>query len=556
MEKYSDIKRDLNKLKEDQRQKKITVLEWVDYEKLFQESINNETGFLIDDKIDYYSYFDRKDKEGVLELTYLNSIFSYKWGITDYDSVKVLDLLYSCNCGTLRGVDKLGETCFNCGTKVERIKEKEHGWFVLDFHKIIHPFILYMLKEENSKIERKVRKSNKKKAQEENENEEVEVTEEDEERAVLGLSEEEEKKIEEKPKKKRRGRKKIKNDDLPSGSKKCYSLMEALDLDKLDIKWKDILFEEDSKLEQFVLENFSKEKADLIMKYKDIWYTSKIKVIPRKYRYIKLDEVEVIGTNTIEKHPMNTSYMNISQSVRALNEPYNRPSVEIEDHLKFISHEIANICYLIFYDIGHDKYKYIRGEMYGRKFTNSARLVIEAITSDEYDDIDVCELPVEVFRNIYPSEIYKAGTKLKIPPAKLKDLTSEGYTTTEEDIDLLINDIFPLCEELVAYVNREPDIYVTSMYGLKVKKLTRDMALRIPIFILPSMVADFDGDVLSVIAWETPQERKRIYETLGVKKSCIDTFKVCCDKSIGPNNNLQIILYKGFSKPIELEEIS
>ena len=64
-----------------------------------------------------------------------------------------------------------------------------------------------------------------------------------------------------------------------------------------------------------------------------------------------------------------------------------------------------------------------------------------------------------------------------------------------------------------------------------------------------------DGDVLSVITWETPSMRKRIESTLGIKRAIIDTFAVKYNGAIGPNNNTAILLYKGFSKPIKLKKV-
>lgn len=65
-----------------------------------------------------------------------------------------------------------------------------------------------------------------------------------------------------------------------------------------------------------------------------------------------------------------------------------------------------------------------------------------------------------------------------------------------------------------------------------------------------------DGDVFSIITWETAEHRKRIFETLGVERVLIDTFRVSHNSDIGPNNNGAVLLYKGFSKPIKLKKLN
>ena len=145
---------------------------------------------------------------------------------------------------------------------------------------------------------------------------------------------------------------------------------------------------------------------------------------------------------------------------------------------------------------------------------------------------------------------------MKIPPVRLRNLMDVDYPITEEDRNLLKYEIFPRVKNPVVYTNREPDIYIPSITSLRVHSLIDDMVLRIPFFILPAINGDFDGDVLSVITWSTAEMRKRIFETLGIKKSIIDTFDVAYNESIGPNNNTAVLLYKGFNKPIKLTKVT
>ena len=54
----------------------------------------------------------------------------------------------------------------------------------------------------------------------------------------------------------------------------------------------------------------------------------------------------------------------------------------------------------------------------------------------------------------------------------------------------------------------------------------------------------------------TPEKRRRIYESLGIKKSLIDTVKIKYnDGAASPNNNAGIVMWKGFRYDAEIEEI-
>lgn len=60
-----------------------------------------------------------------------------------------------------------------------------------------------------------------------------------------------------------------------------------------------------------------------------------------------------------------------------------------------------------------------------------------------------------------------------------------------------------------------------------------------------------------VVNYGTPEKRRRIYESLGLKKSLIDTVKIKYhDGAASPNNNAGIVMWKGFRYDAEIEEIS
>ena len=64
------------------------------------------------------------------------------------------------------------------------------------------------------------------------------------------------------------------------------------------------------------------------------------------------------------------------------------------------------------------------------------------------------------------------------------------------------------------------------------------------------------GDALFVINYGTPAKRKRIYESLGVMKSLIDTVDIkMSGVAAMPNNNKGVVMWKGFKYDAEIEEI-
>lgn len=65
------------------------------------------------------------------------------------------------------------------------------------------------------------------------------------------------------------------------------------------------------------------------------------------------------------------------------------------------------------------------------------------------------------------------------------------------------------------------------------------------------------GDALFVINYGTPAKRKRIYESLGVMKSLIDTVGIKMSSVAAvPNNNKGVVMWKGFRYDAEIEEIN
>ena len=330
------------------------------------------------------------------------------------------------------------------------------------------------------------------------------------------------------------------------------TLMDALDKNKLEFTWKDLIYDNNSEvIEEFVLK-YMKNSKDLILKYKDRLFTSKILVMSKNYRFFKVSETLKIPE--IDMHKLNTYYIEISNTVKTLNS--NKFGIEevIIPKLKTIMKTQAVILESIWSEIAANKRSLWRAEVYGRRFPNSARLIIEPIIDENIHSIDGVQIPLDIFRVIFPHDIKKILKKKKIHPNKIHNYLDPDYVLTEEERILMRDVVFPLVEHPYLYINREPSMYMTSILGMKVHSLIDEMVMRIPFFVLPAIAGDFDGDVLAVIAWEKPAERLRIFEALGPQASVIDTKTIKYNSDIGPNNNTAVLLYKGFSCDSILKE--
>lgn len=505
MSRKIDLSQELERIRKERADLEITKVMLQNYDESFKASIDEGYGFIIDENIDYNEYFRKSKVEDIKKITEENSIYSYKYGISISDEERVIDKMYSCNCGKLTGVENLDYICNVCHSPVTRLEPKKIGWLILNGgYKIIHPFILYILFVENSPIEKLDRKSAKKEKEKASlakrsqaiAEENKEATEEDEiedDRNYNPLAEEEEdikeNEIEEVKEEEEEVPKKKKEKKKPK-VKKYYTLIEALNSKKLDFTWEDILNPNGEKLELFIAK-YLRKKYDVLMLYRNIWYTNKIEVISKNYRFLSVFEVEVAGANKIVNHNINVLYQDISASVMHLNgSPLENPRSWVIDQLKAICNAQAKIGNYIFQEIGSSKKSHIRAEIYGKRYTFSGRLVIESIVDPKITRIDVCQVPIDYFRSTFINDILTIGKKLQIDPVRLRNLMDIDYVLTDEDRRLLKDTIFPLVEEPVLYVNREPDIYVTSILGLRIHSLIDEMVLRVPFFILPSISGD------------------------------------------------------------------
>lgn len=489
---------------------KALTVHFMDCEKEFQNSVFGEKGdgFILDDSIDYgEDYFKKLTFDKIKDLYRKNSIYSHKFGLTLQEDSDVIATMYSCKCGNLIGLDHLDEVCPVCGTIVDRARFKEVGWFYIKPQhnitgkpvKVLHPYLCYLICTVNGgSLARRLD-----------------------------------------------GRL---NQRMGKGKKNNDKKLQPIE----DFTWRDLFFSK-KKLKDFV-NKYMKANAELINMYDDVWYTNAIPVISKSFRPLKVKNR--LGIPKLDTKDLNTEYQVVSECINAINSNPNMIEEQLVNKLKSIVHTMGNICEILTDEIGDGKKSTWRGEVIAPRLDNSARLIIEPIIDTSIHEVDVVQLPLDCFRVIFSSDVEKICKKLRVAPNKIRDLVDMNYELEPDERIFIREQVFPRVQAPYVYISREPCIYMTSVLGVRVHSLIDEMVMRIPIFILPPLSADYDGDALFVINYGTPAKRKRIYESLGITKSLIDTVDIKMSSVAAmPNNNKGVVMWKGFRYDAEIEEI-
>ena len=423
---------------------KALTIHFMDCEKEFEDSVFGKKGdgFILDDQIDYgEEFFKKLTFDKITELYSLNSIYSYKFGLTKDDDVELLANMYSCKCGHVIGLDHLDEMCPICETIVDRARFKEKGWFYIKPQqnitgkdiKILHPYICHLLYSANGG------------------------------NIVTRLN--------------------------GSTSKKVYKKTPKKKLPPItDFTWNDLFFRPD-KLDEF-LKKYLKSHYELISMYRDRWYTNAIPVISKKFRPLQVKNQ--LGLPKLESKDLNTEYQILSEAIGSINANPDMFEEQLVNKLKSITSTIANITSIITDEVGAGKKSTWRGEIIAPRIDNSARLVIEPIVDTTIHEIEVVQLPLDTFRVIFSGDVEKICKELRVAPNKIRDLIDLNYVCTKEERLFIREHVFPRVEDTYVYISREPCIYLTSVLGLRIHSLIDEMVMRVPFFLLPALAGDFD----------------------------------------------------------------
>ena len=489
----------------------VIALRFMDLEKEFKLSIEKyNSGFVLDDSINYHKefYATKNPADGLKILQSMDSIYSYKFGISSSDDESIIPRMYSCKCGRTYGMDNIGINCPHCDTPVKRTRDKNVGWFVLNQERVFNPLLCSFIM--NEKI-----KSPKTEKQE-----------------------------------------------------TIYSLLNSGELLKSDGEpwtWDDILWNErdgeySGKLFEFAKKYFKTKIKELFTIYPDwrSWFTRYIPVISKNFRFVVISDSNFDGISEVDQHKLNPEYIEISYAVNDLNTRYeelsmikNRKINKVKEIIKCL----ANIVKIVEAEFLDGK-KAIIQEQYSRRTNNSGRLIMVPLHDEKYYGVDNCIISIDYFRSVFRKDVVRACKELKIDPRRIKKLTNVDYSLTPEDRKLIHEEVFPRIKNKYQYINREPAIYMTSALVMKIVALTDTYTIQVPFFILEAIAGDFDGDIQQCISHENASDRLRMYETMSPKRRIIDTRLIKWNSKFGPSNNCSILLYKGFYKKGTLKKIN
>lgn len=173
----------------------------------------------------------------------------------------------------------------------------------------------------------------------------------------------------------------------------------------------------------------------------------------------------------------------------------------------------------IFQEI-NSKYGHIRSEILGGQINFSARNVIIPDVNLKADEI---RLGYTTFLELYKYQIIHLLTKINDwTPYEAHDMWFRSSVTYNEQMFQLMSYMVDTLN-LKVFINRNPTINYGSLLTMKivsVKKTTGgDYTMSLPIQILPSLNADFDGDVLNIVALMTKELQREFDKGFNPRKT-------------------------------------
>lgn len=506
----------------------------LDWDADFEETMENHTGFLIDTSIDYKEYLNAKDLEKIKDIFSLDGIYSYKFGMSNQinNNDDILKKSYTCRCHATYGLENLDKVCDKCNTYVRKSIPYRHGWIDLGSHKILHPNLCWVLMTTYREVLLADNKSD--------------ITVSDDNITTDELNSDDDDMIITPVSKKNVGHRDEKN---------RYSLFQLLSKRKLKYNWEDILYK--GKLRAFLETYFPNKYKEFDTLLKGKFFVSKIPVLSSEYRPIKI--TACLSMPDITQNPYNVRYMDITECAKQLLNKSNVFVTAIKiNYLVDIMKNVGQIVMDLKHTVGGNKKAHLRGEIYSRRYYNSGRLVLEPIIEKGSFRLDEVHIPLDFFRGIYNDAILKIidDHYPLISPKQRSRLIDVDQVLTLPERDFIRNDIFPKIEDPYISIHREPCIYITSVLGMRVTKLTdEEMVLRVPFVVLPAIAGDFDGDVLAIISWMDVNDRRRAYQVLNPMKSIVDTMHIKYNSNVGQSNNPAVLLYKGFARDAVVERV-
>jgi len=519
-------------------------LRFTDLEKLYRDDIyENDNGFIIDTSIDYMTKMADIDT-----LISSHSIYHHKYDIPEISgtNIDVMKYLYRCDCGESTGHFNYGKECPKCQSLVTK---KTHnfdyrGWFTMPKYngkalKIINPHVMALMVKYMSTVI---------------------LTSAD----SLGMNVN--KRINDSFRVCNCGhtiitKKKFdKGEDVVckicnSNVNKMYDPKRTKDLALKHKQKYNIVIEHNGNItfitdngervmlyteitqdinllkkfisDNMVVNNEKTEYVKLALLQSDNLLTSVIPAISSKARSVRFKQ-ELGVTSVSAEEGINKQLIKISNISNILykNIQAHHSKNKISALLAKIQTATLNIDDVVLDKLGGSKKSIVRGDLFGRRYTQTSRLILSPSTRIKLDE---CEIPFDAFRTIFDVDIIKfiesdtdgIMTKYSITPNKLNRLVDTNYLLNDMDREIL-SFIFSK-STFYTTINREPSIYYSSTLSLKVRHLNKDeLVLRISPAVLSCIAGDHDGDILGISPIPIYVNRERVFENMKPQNYILD----------------------------------
>lgn len=413
--------------------------------------------------------YSKDDKNGGKKIKNYNGILS-PFFATDWSDDDAFRDRYRCKCGELQGAQYVdsGEVCDKCGTEVEYhdVDYTKFGWISLGDFRIITPNYFMLLQSLVGKQKLKDILSFKKEFDINGQEKELDDLKPDNPFLGIGISEFYERYDEilfffyKKNKKKRRLYEKLFNE-----KKKVFSHNIPV--------YSSILRPESFKQESF-------------------FYNS--------------------------ENGIYSSIVTMTEIVRDYkpHKDFTNQILNVEDALSRIQEKLMKLDEKIFNAI-NKKTGFIKKDIIGGRLSWTSRCVIIPDSALECDQI---KLPYLAFLEMYKFEIIGYFAKINnVTEAVALQEWNKATLKFSERIYEIMQYIVRKDSPTVA-VNRNPTINYGSfvvMQCVEVKRDFKDLTLSLPIAILKSLNADFDGDTLNIIAIKTKKFKKKYIKAFSPK---------------------------------------
>lgn len=237
--------------------------------------------------------------------------------------------------------------------------------------------------------------------------------------------------------------------------------------------------------------------------------------------------------NTIDKH-INPLF-NLSESLKDCED------IEREELIQSIQYHVNKIWAYNFNFI-NKKEGFIRNKLIAGSLNWTSRCVI---CPDPTLHVNQVELPYQAFRVLFKYRIIYYLMKIQdIPLSKAYYQWKKAYKFDKYVYDIMVYLIEK--EKPSILLNRNPTLNLYSMLLLKVRSITPDaqnLTLKVPLSILSGLNADFDGDVLNIIAIMGPELERMLKNFNPIEKYIISRTNGVLDNKFAIAKGQLIDLY-------------